>query len=302
MIHTSPEESSEAFLKLLHRSLLSVLMAFCITGCSLSDGGRTLVLIPNPIGAVASQIERHRIKGPNDSWTLFTDLRRERENALISGFYRLCNELSINESQLIQISGFRILKKNSLASLPARGYPTAIDFYSSFSSRRAQASTVVEAIETAIASERLSVVLEFQEEGVWKRSSFDPNVGRIVRSDAVDLVASHGMVFTQIPTQHEDRYSIYAVEIGVIELATGKVVARNVGLVQDTYLGAHNRFALLPDSRRCGYPIEENFVGSWLLSLTRPHPAGATDPYDGFSKRPPVTDEDRHWSSRSRRR
>ncbi|MDA8522941.1 hypothetical protein [Acidovorax sp. NCPPB 4044] len=229
------------------------------------------------------------------------DRRRERENELGFGFNRLCDELSINESQLIQISGFRILKMNSLASFPARGYPTAIDFYGSFNSSRKRAVTVVEAIETAIASEGLSAILEFQEEGVWKRSRFDPNVGRTVKSDAVDLVASHGIVFTQIPTQHEDRYSIYAVEIRIIELATGKVIARNVGLVKDIYLGAHNRFALLPDSGRCGYPVEENFVGSWLLSLIRPHPAGSTDPYDGFAKRQPVTDENRHWSSRSRR-
>lgn len=280
----------------LRAALISLLSA-CLAACSLSDGGRTLTLIPNPIGAIAYTVEKHRIRGPDEPWTLFTDVNSERETSLVAGFYQLCKELSFNKSEIIPVSGFRLLKTNPLTTFSARGYPSPIDFYSSFSSRKARANSTVEAIQVAIAVERLPFFLEFQDKaGAWKRSSFDSSLGTIATVDASDLRASHGIVFTQIPTGHENQYSIFGVEISVIDLTTNKVIARNVGLVSDTYLGAHNRFSLIPNSNRCGYPVEENFVGSWLVSLARPNPVGSIDPYDGYTKRVMVTDENRHWA------
>lgn len=279
------------------RATLVSLLAACLAACSLSDGGRTLTLIPSPIGAIAYAVEKQRIRGPDEPWSLFTDVNREKRDSLGSGFYQLCKKLSFNKSELIPVSGFRLLKTNPLATFSARGYPSAIDFYSSFSSRNVRANSTVEAIQVAITVERLPLFLEFQDKaGAWKRTSFDSNLGTTTMIEASDLRASHGIVFTQIPTEHENEYSIFGVEISVIDLATNKVVARNVGLARDTYLGAHNKFSLIPDSSRCGYPEEDNFVGGWLVSLARPNPVGSINPYDGYTKRVKVTDENRHWA------
>lgn len=274
------------------------LLVLPLAACTLSDGSRSLVLVPNPIGVIGYEIEKRTIKGPNEGGSIFMDVWSQKEKSLDQGFRQLCEKHSYNQSNILPISGFRILQVIDTHSNPARGFPTTLDFYSSFSSRNAKANSIVEAIQTAIAIEKLPISLEFQDKlGEWKISTLNIINETIETVPTSRLEASHGIIFNQVLTNKEKEFSIFGAEITVIDLATNEVVAKNIGFAKDIYLGAHNRFALIAGSNRCGHPFEDNFVGSWLSSLIRIPVAGSIDPYDGFKKRMPIKNENRHWAS-----
>lgn len=243
-------------------------------------------------------VDGRRIRNPDETWTLFSEWT-EKQKVASPVFWKFCEERSFNKSSVLPVSGFRILSVKSLASSSARGYPSPVDFYASFSERHADANSLVEAIQAEIRLEKLPIIFEFTgEDGKWKRSSFDAGLERLVTMDAHELVASHGLVFEQVATGHEKDFTIYGVSISVVDLASNMVVAKNVGFTRDQYWGVHNHYSLLPRGDRCGYPDEDNYVGVWLSSLVRKPIPGATNHYDGFSRRPEVVDEDMHWSSR----
>ena len=281
------------------RRLLALLMATFLTACSISDGGRTLVLIPNPISAALYQVEKQRIRGSNEPWTLFLDERAAKESIASEKFWGMCRDLSYNKSAILPISGFRILDMKASALLPARGYLSPIDFYAACEERRASAHSVVEAIEREIEMEKLPMFLEFKgNDGVWRKSSLDNSNGKLVTVETNEAVASHGLLFEQISTGYEKEYTLYGVSISVIDLATKQVVAENIGFRRDVYWGAHNHYRLIPYGIRCGYPEEDNYVGAWLSSLIRKPAPETINPYDGFTRRKVVIDEDRHWSDK----
>lgn len=242
----------------------------------------------------------HRVRGPNESWTLFTNESIEKEVAGAPIFWKLCSESSSNKSAVIPITGFRILSKESSYLYQARGYQSPIDFYAAFEARKLSAHTLVDAIQMEIKLEKLPVIFEFQDaHGAWKRSFFDSNSEKLVTEDASESVASHEIVFEQVKTGYERKYAIYGVSISVTDLSSKAIVAMNVGFTHDLYWGAHNHYRLLPRGHRCGYPEEENFVGTWLASLVRSPASGTASPYDPYRPRPVVIDEVRHWSGKT---
>ncbi|UXH79790.1 hypothetical protein [Roseateles amylovorans] len=223
-------------------------------------------------------------------------------NALGNGFQNLCENLSSNTSALIGATGFRILHIHAAPTLPARGYASAIDFYAAFSAGKLKVASAVEAIQIAIASEDLPISLEYQDaKGQWKRSQFDRTTGQTTVSDLSESTASHGIIFTQVLTNLERDFAIYGVEMSVIDLGTQEVVARNIGFARDVQFGIDVGRSLIPAPQRCGDTDEVNFVGSWILSLVRPYPAGSPDPYDPSRTRPVISDMQRHWATPKRR-
>ncbi len=103
--------------------------------------------------------------------------------------------------------------------------------------------------------------------------------------DVDQSLASHTISFEQVITGYESNYRIYGVTMTVRDVTTNTVVAENTSLAKDLYYGFHNRYSLIPDSRRCTYPEENNYVGAWLTSLIQERDPLRNVPYDGYDNR-----------------
>lgn len=232
---------------------------------------------------IVYSFQSHKIREKDsESFKIFTQQQQNLSMPATTAFDSLCTNRSLSKGKDLAITGFRILELKSLKESPVRGWNSTPDFFSAFGTGKDAAKSVVDAIEQGILQNHSSVSLEFVEEnGSWKRYRFNKEEGLPHLQDANDVQASHGLVLEQVPTGYEQQYSIFGVQINVIELATNQLVAQNIGFIHDIYWGAHNAYSLFPGplQNRCGYIGEKKYVGggnappnyvaTWLLSLPK---------------------------------
>lgn len=282
----------------LRNALFPVIAVSLLSGCAVSDGSRTLVIVPNPIARAAYELSKYQIRDKDaPSYTLFSDDQVRYMSETGRAWLRSCRDLSYNKSKISPVSGFRLNDAKPIGSLSARGYDSIFDFYAAFNSRKYRSASVVESIQIELLTQRLPIFLEFEsKEGRWRRSSYDPATGKLVTQDVNQSLASHTISFEQVITGYEDSYKIYGVTMTVRDVATNTVIAENTSIAKDLYNGFHNRYSLIPDSRRCTYPEENNFVGAWLTSLVQERDPLRNVPYDGYDngKRPELI----RWAER----
>lgn len=280
----------KAYVKQNNGLFLLVLATALVSACAVSDGERALVIIPNPVTMAAHEISKFHVNGKDDrGFRLFTDDQIRYMSETGNAWSYSCRDLSYNKSKIIPMTGLRLEGANFVHSLSARGYDSVFDFYAAFDSRRYHSTSVVESTQIEILTQKLPIFFEFKsQEGKWKRSSYDAGTDKVITQDVDQSIASHSISFEQAPTGYEHSYKIYGVTMTVRDVATNTIVAQNTGIAKDLYNGFHSRYSLIPDSRRCTYPEENNYVGAWLTSLIKERDPLRNVPYDGFDdgKRP----------------
>ncbi len=250
-----------ALLIIVATTKVKALRIFAILGLS------AYVVLP-----IVYSIDAHRIRPKNESWTLFTNERQQIEQQIWPTFRSLCEKVeALNIESKIDVTGFKILdiKPLSYSNAQARGWDSGIDFYAGeiIEKNTFVSLPIIENLKKTLPKYIKTGFIEYKNKnGLWERFYLDTNKNS---EQEKNTSASHGIVFEQIFTGYEKKYTIFQVSISVYDLQNNKLVARNVGLMHDVYWGAHNNHQLLTlhgDENYCKR-VPDNFVAYWLSSL-----------------------------------
>ena len=200
---------------------------------------------------------------------------------------KLCNTNRVDQALKHEIAGIRILEAKPLPEAPARGWATGLDFFvggTLVPGRIDQPASIVEAFQNSMRQiwktlkregSEFTPFVEYQaQDGTWKRYEILAGASSFIERDAVDMKATHGLRFSQVKTGLEKSDTIYAGAIEIVELSSGKVVAKHFSYTSDRYWGAHNHYSLFPSEHCDGLPLEVDFLTNWLEPQMRRQSTG----------------------------
>lgn len=208
--------------------------------------------------------------------TLFTNERQQKLDAIYSTFTSLCmNAEALSYKSVMDVTGFRVLDIKPLrySNAQARGWSSAIDFYAGeiIEGNRLVSLPIMENLKRTLPKYMKKGFIEYRnKDGSWERFGLGGD-GSTESKDTSNTPASHGIVFEQVFTGYEEKYTVFHVSISVYELKTNRLVARHEGLMHDVYWGAHNNSRLLTLHGNENYCRRQpdNFVAYWLSSLVK---------------------------------
>lgn len=261
-------------------------IASSIAAAKNREGGFVAVLIgfSFPILALGyygyDKFEKYRIVRPGEPYRYSYDKVFKKWEAGYPLFDSLCKKFSINENKGGVVTGFRLqgVKPLKDSNAQARGWNSAIDFYAGAYKKNGHYvySSIEENLQVTLPRHMVEGIFEFQDkDGRWKRLVFDKNGQSVEPAVPTDIRASHGIVVEQEFTGYEKSFTIFQVSISVYELASNRLIARNVGLFHDGLWGEHNNYQLVPhnaDECRCrdnDQSKPEEYVAHWLSSISK---------------------------------